>query len=83
MPIPNRQGRLIKLKEVAALQTHPGPNAYRHFQGERATSITADLDTDVTTPLEVTAEVLSRFNLEEDWPGAEIVVGGEAGESRE
>ena len=82
LPIPNQQGRLIRLGEAAALRTGPGPNAYRHYQGERATTITADVDTDVTTPLKATTEVLSRINPEKDWPGTEIIVGGEAGESR-
>lgn len=40
------------------------------------------MDTDVTTPLKATTEVLSRINPEKDWPGTEIIVGGEAGESR-
>lgn len=33
LPIPNQQGRLIKLGEAASLSTGPGPNAYRHYQG--------------------------------------------------
>ncbi len=82
LPIPNQQGRLIRLRAAAALRTGPGLNAYRHYQGERATTITADVDTDVTTPLKATTEVLSKINLEKDWPGTEIIVGGEAGESR-
>jgi multidrug efflux pump subunit AcrB len=82
LPIPNQQGRLIRLGEAAVLRTGPGPNAYRHYQGERATTITADVDTDMTTPLKAATQVLSHLNLEKDWPEAEIIVGGEAGESR-
>ncbi len=37
----------------------------------------------MTTPLKATKEVLNHINLEKDWPGTEIIVGGEAGESRE
>lgn len=82
LPIPNQQGRLIRLREAASLRTGPGPNAYRHYQGERAATITADVDTDVITPLKAVTEMLSHINLEKDWPGTEIIVGGEAGESR-
>ncbi|UCF95819.1 MAG: efflux RND transporter permease subunit [Spirochaetaceae bacterium] len=81
LAIPNVQGRLIKLQDVARLVTGPGPTAFRHFDGERAISVTGDIDQDVTTPLEVRNAVFEHFNLEEDWPGLKIVVGGEAEES--
>lgn len=81
--IPNRQGRLIKLREVARLTTGPGPNAFRHFDGERTTTIEADVDQDSITPLEATTAVLRQFNVQEDWPQMKLVVGGEAEESME
>jgi multidrug efflux pump subunit AcrB len=82
LPVPNRQGRLIRLKEVAAVRTIPGLNAYRHYEGKRATSVTSDIDTDVTTALEVGNAVSAQFNME-DWPGLELVVSGEAQETGE
>ncbi|MBA7476879.1 MAG: AcrB/AcrD/AcrF family protein [Spirochaeta sp.] len=81
LSIPNRQGRLIKLREVARLETGPGPTAYRHFDGERTISIVGDVDQDITTPLKVTDAVFEHFNVEEDWPGVQLLVGGEAEES--
>jgi len=81
--IPNQQGRLIKLKEVARLKVGPGPNALRHFDGIRTTTVTADVDQDVTTPFAVIGPLLGRLNLEENWPGMEVRVGGEAEESME
>jgi len=81
LSIPNQQGRLIKLREVARLETGPGPTAYQHFDGERVTGIVGDVDQDITTPLEVTSAVLGHFNMEEDWPGLKLLVGGEAEES--
>ena len=81
LSIPNQQGRLIKLREVARLETGPGPTAYQHFDGERVTGIVGDVDQDITTPLEVTSAVLEHFNMEEDWPGLKLLVGGEAEES--
>jgi len=79
--IPNQQGRLIKLREVARLKTGPGPNALRHFDGIRTTTVTADVDQDVTTPFAVIGPLLGQLNLEENWPGMEVRVGGEAEES--
>ena len=81
LSIPNRQGRLIKLREVARLETGPGPTAYRHFDGERTISIVGDIDQDITTPLKVIGAVFEHFNVEEDWPGVQLLVGGEAQES--
>ncbi len=82
LPIPNRQGRLIKLKEVASLETGPGPNAYHHFDGERATTIQADVNQDVATPLDVTQALMEQIDMEKDWPGLQMQIGGEAEESQ-
>jgi multidrug efflux pump subunit AcrB len=81
--IPNAQGRLIPLWRIAQLRTSPGPNSFRHFQGERAITITADVDTDITTAVEVTSGVLAHFDLAGDWPEMSIFVGGEVQESEE
>jgi multidrug efflux pump subunit AcrB len=75
---------LIKLHEVARLETGPGPSAYRHFEGERATTVEADVDTDATTSLAVNEAVTAHLrDLENRFPGMRISVGGEAKESRE
>jgi multidrug efflux pump subunit AcrB len=79
--IPNQQGRLIKVKDFARLKIGPGPNALRHFDGIRTITVTADVDQDVTTPFAVIGPLLGRLNLEENWPGMEVRVGGEAEES--
>ena len=81
LAVPNRQGRLIRLREVAWLESGPGPNAFHHLDGERAIAITGDIDQSITTPLEIRNAVFEHFVLEEDWPGMNIIVGGEAEES--
>ncbi len=83
LTVPNVQGRLIKLGAVAQFMSGSGPNALYHFGGERTTTIEADVDTDVVTSLEVTGQVLSSINVENDWPGLRLEVGGEAEESME
>jgi multidrug efflux pump subunit AcrB len=83
LPIPNRQGRLIPLKDVARLKIGPGPSAYRHYDGERTITIQANVDTDVVTPLEVTNATLNHFDINRDWPGMQLGVGGEAFETEE
>jgi multidrug efflux pump subunit AcrB len=83
LPIPNRRGRLIPLKEVAWFQTGPGPSNYYHFDGERAITITADIVKDQTTSLQATQAILGHFKLDRDWPGMRFEVGGEAEETQE
>ena len=83
LPIPNRQGRLIPLKEAAQLKTGPGPSDYRHYNGERAITIEADILKDTTTPLEVTNAVLEHFDVDRDWPGIQLVLAGEVFETEE
>lgn len=83
LSIPNRQGRLIPLKEVARLITGPGPSDYRHYDGERTVTIEADADIDIITPLEVTNAVFGNFDVDRDWPGMQLGVGGEAFETEE
>jgi len=81
--VPNQQGRLIRLREVASLEPGPGPSAYRHYDGERAIAVTGDIDQDITTPLEVRDAVLRQFDLERDWPGMKLIASGEAEESEQ
>jgi multidrug efflux pump subunit AcrB len=81
LKIPNQRGRLIRLGDVASLEIGPGPSAFRHFDGERAISIVGDVDKNITTPLEVTNAVFESFDVDRDWPGLKLVVGGEAEES--
>ena len=83
LAIPNQQGRLIPLKEVAGLTSGPGPSDYRHYDGERTVTIEADVNIDTLTPLEVTNAVFEHFDIDRDWPGMQIGVGGEAFETEE
>jgi len=75
--IPNRQGRLIPLKEVAYLKSGPGKSDFRHLDGERTITIEADIEQNTTTPLEVNEAVRSQFDVDRDWPGTRIGLGGE------
>jgi multidrug efflux pump subunit AcrB len=82
--IPNQQGRLIKLRDVARLETGPGPSAYRHYDGDRTTTVEADLDQNLNTSVEATNELLSFFpDITKKFPGMQLRIGGEAEESAE
>lgn len=83
LQIPNSRGRLIPLREVARLQSGPGHSDYRHYNGERTITVEADLIQDVVIPAEVTEAVLSNFDLDKDWPGMQLGMGGEVIETAE
>ncbi len=81
--IPNARGDFIRLEEVAEFNSSAGPSNVYHFDNERAITITADVTKDVVTPLVATDAVLESIDLDRDWPGMRLVVGGEAEESAE
>ncbi len=79
--IPNRQGRLIPLKEIASLEPGPGKSDFRHYDGDRSVTIEADVDQETITPLEVNNAVFAHFDVDRDWPGIQLGVGGEVFET--
>lgn len=83
LQIPNRQGRLIPLSEVAFLQTAPGPSTIRHYKGERSITINGEVFQDITTPQKATNAVVEHFDLVNDYPGMRFNIGGQAQESEE
>ncbi len=81
--IPNREGRFVELQEVADFTSEPGPSNFYHYNNERTITVTADIVKGVTTPLKVSNEILASLDLDRDWPGMHVVVGGEAEETQE
>jgi multidrug efflux pump subunit AcrB len=83
LQIPNNRGRLIPLREVARLIAGPGHSDYRHYNGERTITIEADLIQDIIVPGEITKAVFDNFNIDRDWPGMQLGLGGEVVETAE
>ncbi len=81
--VPNREGRFVKLSEFAELVPGPGPSNLYHYDNERAILVTADVIKGATTPLAVNAAVLDAIDVDRDWPGMRLVVGGEAEETED
>ena len=81
--IPNQRGRLIPLREVATMRSGPGHTDIRHFNGERTVTVEADVDQAVITPLEINDAVFKHFDVDRDWPGIQLSLGGEMFETEE
>jgi len=80
--VPNRLGRLVRLDQVARFVGEPGPANVRHFDRERATTITGDIVKSVTTPMQVAEQIKAHFDLAA-WPDLQLLIGGEAEESQD
>jgi len=81
--IPNVEGRLIRLDDVADFERTGGPSRIHHFDTDRATRITGDVDQDLITPLQAIDRIRGHFDLAADWPDMEFVFGGEGEETQE
>lgn len=82
MTIPNSQGRLIRMDEIAEFVTAPALSIFSHYKNKRSTLITADVDIDVMTPVEATKEILSQVQIEQ-WPGMDLFSDGESEETQD
>jgi multidrug efflux pump subunit AcrB len=81
--IPNRNGRFVKLQEVADFRLDIGPSNFYHYDNERTITVSANIDKEKTTPLLATNAALGAINMQKDWPGMRIVAGGETQETQE
>lgn len=81
--LPNGRGNLTPLDLVANFVDAPGPANIVHFDGDRAITITGDVDQALTTPIKISEAVLEHFNVSRDYPGLQLIVSGEAQESEE
>ena len=81
--IPNNQGRLVALEQVAKLKLSAGNTSFEHYDFERSVTITGDVDKSKTTPIEVMRAVKEHFDLTKEYPGSRIIIGGEAQETQD
>lgn len=82
LALPAPGGGFVRLREVADFRIEPGPSNVYHYDHERTVTITADVLKGVITPLEATGAALAGIDLDADWPGMRLVVGGEAEETQ-
>lgn len=76
--IPNQQGSLVPLNQIARTETTRGLSFHEHEGGSRQVRVTADVDVKKTSSLEVNGkvrELLPEFNRK--YPELSIVFGGE------
>jgi len=83
--VPNARGGLVPLERVAKLEERPGFTAIRHKSGMRVVRVVADIDTSVTSSVEVNRLVRQH---QSEWLGdaaksVKVKYGGEAEKNEE
>ncbi len=82
--IPNREGRLIRLSDIAFLKIQKGKTLINHYNGDRAITITANVDENVITSNQVAAKINLKFeDVPKKYPGTYLIHGGEAEKTQE
>ena len=80
--IPNSQGRLIYLKNLATIEKADGLATLKHYNGQRTITITAGIEYGKNTSQQVMAAVSERFkDFNRQYRGLKLEFGGEAKET--
>lgn len=76
--IRNSFGNLVPLNVVATFKEHQGVSAINHLDRRRMITVSANVNQDITTSVEVTEKLAERFkNITEEYPGYTVTFGGE------
>jgi multidrug efflux pump subunit AcrB len=82
--IPNNKGNLIKIDQVATFEKHKGLLSIRHFDSTRTINITANINENMISPLEVSNIIKPLINkTEQEYSGYTILFGGEVQETQD
>jgi multidrug efflux pump subunit AcrB len=81
IPVTNKQGQVLNLKDVVKLRKDRGPLEFMHVDGIRTETVSADIDTNITSVAKVKKQLLDRFS--ESWKGSPQMQVSLAGEARE
>ncbi|MBT4551524.1 efflux RND transporter permease subunit [bacterium] len=83
--IPNKTGRLIKLKEVAKIIPGFGKSIINHYNGDKIITITASVNPGVITASKATKQINTYFKnkISPNYPGTYLKLGGEAKETKD
>lgn len=78
----NRMGQLIRVDQLVRFKTVPSKQDLRHYDGVRAVTVSAEVDTSLTSPIQVAQKVQKKFLAGRKLPGGvRVIIAGEARES--
>jgi multidrug efflux pump subunit AcrB len=80
----NPQGQPVILDSVARIERTQGPPFLEHYNFRPAVTVTADVQLDKITSHEANSHIMNKFaDLQEEFPGYDLIFGGEAEETQE
>ena len=84
LQIPDQQGNLISLSQVANLNIKNGAPQVKRYDGKRARTITANLNDDIITSIQANTVLLTEFEkIKDKFKTVTVVFGGEAEKTNE
>ena len=81
--IANRKGKLIPLSEFSTTKQLVGEPDMNHYNGQRATKVSANVDDEVITTLEAMDLSLGQLNLDKNYPKVRAISEGGAKDTNE
>jgi len=81
IPVTNKKGQVLNLKDVVTLRETSGPLEFMHVNGIRTETLSADIDTSITTVSQVKKQIQDKFS--ETWASESQMQVSLAGEARE
>ncbi len=82
--VPNATGRLVRLDDIADFSYRQGQSSIKHYNGDRAISVTAEVNPEVTTSRLVNRAVEEKFSdVSSRYSGLYLLYAGEAEQTAE
>ena len=82
--VPNTDGNLVRLRDIAQLETGEGESEINHYNGDRAITVSADIKEGVATPVSVQKDMETWFKtVSGKYKNTYLIFEGEAKESSE
>jgi multidrug efflux pump subunit AcrB len=81
IPVSNKKGKVLTLRDVVSMKEEIAPLEVQHVNGLRTTTLSASIDSNVTTVLDVQRKVKEHFSA--DWAQHPQLKVGFVGEARE
>ncbi len=83
LKVPNKNKLLIPITQFAKLKYIAGESDYNHYNGDRSTTITGNIDDTKDSINSVIKTALAKLNLVKNYPKVKYILGGGADESKE
>jgi multidrug efflux pump subunit AcrB len=81
LKVVNRSGRVIPLSNFSSIREIIGEPDFNHYNGLRSIMLSASIDDEITSTVEVMKEVLLQLNLDEKFPSVRAISEGGAKET--